>query len=284
MSDLVLHAATERQLASFGAAPTHAVILVGPTGSGKRSLAIKLAEEALELPSGGFADHPYTMTIGLEPDKKLIAIEAVRQIEQFISLKVPGASRFDRAIIIEDAHLLSLEAQNALLKTLEEPPEGTLLLLTASHEQALLPTIRSRAQTIKVSRPERPLLETHFKQFDNKDFQRAYAISGGLPGLMDSLLKEENHPLTEATGYARKLLSQTTYERLLLVDELSKRRELASDVAFILQQMAHVSLQTATGAAARQWQRVLAASYQAAEALSGSAQPKLALTNLMLNL
>lgn len=284
MSHLVLHSATERQLANFSAAPSHAVILVGPDGSGKLSLAHHLIEEALELPVGGFADHPYTMAIGVEEDKKLIAIEAIRQIEQFLSLKVPGTQRYDRAIIIEDAHLLSLEAQNALLKTLEEPPSGTLLVMTASHLQALLPTIRSRAQTITVSRPQKPLLEAHFNDFDDKAFQQAYAISGGLPGLMDALLNQEDHPLTEATGYARRLLSQTSYERLLLVDELSKQRQLASDVAFILQQMAHVSLQTAEGPAAKQWQRVLTASYQAAEALENSAQPKLALTNLMLSL
>jgi len=86
-----------------------------------------------------------------------------------------------------------------------------------------------------------------------------------------------------ATERARQLLSQTTYQRLLMVDELSKQRQLALDVTTILQQMAHVSLQNAKGEAANKWQAILKASYEAAEALSGSAQPKLILTKLMLN-
>ena len=101
---------------------------------------------------------------------------------------------------------------------------------------------------------------------------------------MHALLSQENHPLLQATQTARQLLSQTSYERLLLVDELAKQRALASDTTFILQQMAHVSLQTATGPAAAKWQTVLAASYKASEALANSAQPKLALSNLMLSL
>jgi hypothetical protein len=99
---------------------------------------------------------------------------------------------------------------------------------------------------------------------------------------MHALLEQTDHPLLLATERARQLLSQSTYERLLTVDELAKQPTLALDITFILRQMAHVRLQTATGAAAAKWQAVLAAAYQAAEALAASAQPKLALTNLML--
>jgi hypothetical protein len=83
---------------------------------------------------------------------------------------------------------------------------------------------------------------------------------------------------------ARRLLSATTYERLLMVDELTKQKQLAQDTVFILQQMARLSLQSAAGQAASKWQRILKASYEVAEELQQSAQPKLCLTNLMLNL
>ena len=120
--------------------------------------------------------------------------------------------------------------------------------------------------------------------FDNQAISKAYSISGGLPGLMHALLNESEHPLLEATEKARQLLSQTAYERLAMVDALAKDRALAMDVAMILQQMARISLQTATGQAAKKWQSVLEAGYEAAEALAASAQPKLALTKLMLSL
>ena len=103
MNDLVLHELTKQQLAAFAAKPTHAAALIGPTGSGKRTIATNLAESTLGINS--FTDHPYTLTIAPE-DGKAIGIEAVRQLEQFLTLKVPGKTAHDRAIIIEDAHLL----------------------------------------------------------------------------------------------------------------------------------------------------------------------------------
>jgi hypothetical protein len=256
-------------------------LVVGPAGSGKRTVAQTLAERVLQIAE--LNSYPYQRLVTAENGSS-IGIEAVRELEKFVSLKVPGDKTYNRVIIIEDAHLLTLEAQNALLKTLEEPPTGTLVMLTASHEQALLPTIRSRAQKLVVNRPERVAVEDYFAEYEPESVRRAYAISGGLPGLMRALLDESEHPLRLATERARQLLSQPAYERLLSVDELSKQRELAVNICFILQQMAHVSLQTASGAAAKKWQTILRVAYQASESLANSAQPKLVLTNLMLNL
>lgn len=285
MKELVLHSTTAKQMTDFMGAPSHAVLLVGPAGSGKMTLATKLSETILNLPVHGLADYPYK-TVVVSEDGKAIGIEAVRELEHFLSLKVPSRAIHNRVVIIQDAHLLSTEAQNALLKTLEEPPEGTLVMLTANSEQALLPTIRSRAQTISVKRPEQASTEAYFqaRNFDDKAIKQAYAISGGLTGLMCALLEQTEHPLLLATERARQLLSQSTFERLLAVDELSKQRPLALDTLFILQQMAHVSLQSATGDAATKWLAVQEASYQAVEALTTNAQPKLVMLNLMLSL
>ncbi|MDB5164663.1 MAG: polymerase subunit delta [Candidatus Saccharibacteria bacterium] len=283
MSDLVVHPLTSAQLADLTAQPPHAVMLVGATGSGKTALAYRLAEEVLSLSEGGFDQYGYGKTLS-PVDDKAIGIEAIRELEHFLSLKVPSQAANHRIVIIEAAHKLTTEAQNALLKTLEEPPTGTVLILTASNEQALLPTIRSRVQVVAIKRPDRQALNEYFGErgFKSADIKQAYGVSGGLPGLMHALLSDDEHPLRVATDKARTLLGQTSYERLLMVDELAKQKGLALDVLFILQQMAHVSLQTATDKAAAKWQAILTASYQASEELSTSAQPKLALTNLML--
>ncbi len=285
MKQLALNPLTRQQIEAFIAKPSHALMLAGPTGSGKHTLAASMAETILGLSDGGFTDHPYTLLVAPE-DGKAIGIETARKLEQFLALKVPGKSAHDRIIIIEDAHLLTSEAQNALLKTLEEPPEGTILILTVSHEQTVLPTIRSRAQAIPVGRLDRGSLESHFSKqdFDTASIDRAYAVSGGLPGLMHALLNEDEHPLAQATGKARELLSHSAYERLAMVDELAKQKALALDTTMILQQMARLSLQNARGQVAQKWNAILKASYEANEALMTNAQPKLVLTKLMLSL
>jgi hypothetical protein len=280
MSTLVLHPITNTHLRAFTERPSHALLLVGPSGSGKFSLAQRAAETILDIPN--IPDYPYSLHI--IPENASIGIEVVRTIEQFLSRKVPGTQTYRRVVIIEQAQRLTTEAQNALLKNLEEPPADTLIILTATHASGLLPTIRSRAQTIVVNQPDAAVLSQQYPDSDPKAYSRAYAMSGGRPGLLSALLSETEHPLTIAADYARQLLGQTVYERLLLVDELSKKPELASNVTSILQQMAHVSLQTASGKAFVRWQNILTVSYKASEALAGSVQPKLALTDLMLHL
>ncbi len=276
MSSLVVHPVTRQALEGYAKAPSQSLLLVGRAGAGKLSMAQRLAETTLGLEESKYAHYAYSLHVSPEEGKS-IGIEAVRQLEQFLSLKVPSSGVYNRAIIIEDADKLTTEAQNALLKTLEEPPQGTIIILTASHEQSLLPTINSRVQSITVQRPDKQQLVQHFQQdFEDTDINKAYAISGGLPGLMQSLLGEEDHPLMRATETARTLLRQTTYERLLQVDQLAKDKQLTTDIAYIMQQMAHVSLQTANGQSAKKWQSILKASHAASEALRASAQPKLA--------
>ncbi len=277
---LALHGTTAEQLERFIAAPSHAVLLTGTTGMGKRSVAHHLAELLLGLLPDKLADYAYVRFV-TSIDGKAIGIEPIRELEHFLSLKVPGPGSLKRVIIIEDSHLLGLEAQNALLKTLEEPPADTVIIMTAPAAQTLLPTIQSRLQTITIVKPSK----TDLKQLITADnFDAIYVISGGLPGLAHAMAMNDDHPLMSAVATARSLLGQSSYERLLQVDSLAKDKQLAQNTLAILQQMAHISLQTAQGTAAKRWQGVLKTSYEAAEALDASGNAKLVLTNALLNI
>jgi len=283
MKSMVLHPATREQVDLFIKTPGQVLLVSGPTGSGKITLAKRLAEAVLELPENNFDDYGQSVVVGAD-DGKSISIDSARQLEKFMRLKVSSDKAYNRVAIIENAHLMTVEAQNALLKTLEEPPAGTLIIMTVSHEPALLPTVRSRAQSLAVQRPDQQSLTEFFTKrgFNEKDIYKIYSLAGGLPGLMSALLENDEHPLKLATEQARQLLSQPLYERLIAIDSLSKDRALAIDTMAVLQRMARISLQNATGQSSKRWQKVLEASYRAAEALNTSAQPKLALTNLAL--
>ncbi|MEK7064310.1 MAG: hypothetical protein AAB973_01750, partial [Patescibacteria group bacterium] len=85
-----------------------------------------------------FPDSPDTLKILPSPS---IGIEEVRQIQKFLSRK---PIRDDKnTVIVREAHLLTIPAQNALLKTLEEPPGNSLIYLITSSPYSLLPTVLS---------------------------------------------------------------------------------------------------------------------------------------------
>jgi hypothetical protein len=279
MKDLLLHQQTSQAANNFLKMPSHALLIIGATGSGKACLAQNLLEQLLGVKD--LDAYPYHFTLVAE--KASIGIESIRQLEGFMSLKVPRPSPINRTVIIENAQKLTIEAQNALLKTLEEPPSGTIIILTVDHLRSLLPTVSSRAQLLDVKRPTMSNLENYFKpRYESKQISQAYSISGGLPGLMSALLSQTDHPLLEATEQARSWLRASPNERLQMVDSLSRQKILAEDMISILQQMARVSLQTATGRSAKRWHIILDSSFRTHAALLQSAQPKLALANLAL--
>jgi DNA polymerase-3 subunit delta' len=83
-----------------------------------------------------------------EEDSTSITIDQVRDLQHQLSLK-PYAAKFKTGIILE-AQRMTIEAQNALLKTLEEPPASSVLILTAPSTKNLLPTIVSRCQIFRL--------------------------------------------------------------------------------------------------------------------------------------
>ena len=288
--DIVFHAVTKRAIDEFIVRPAHAVMITGQTGIGKASTAQYVVSRVLGL-SGAqtVKSHPYVRIIRPE-DNKAIPIETIRELQRFLSLKIPGSSdaKHARAIIIEDAQQLTTEAQNALLKTLEEPPNDTIIVLTATSTESVLPTIQSRVRQVTILPPTPEVLTTHFTKlgFSAANIQRALMLSGELPGLSSALLTENNeHPLVAATTHARGILQSKSYERLLLIDSLSKQKQLCLDVLFVLGQMSRMALlRTTDPKASLRWQHIMRVTYTATEQLGHNAQAKLVLTNLMLEL
>src|SRR5512139_1361138 len=136
----------------------HAYLFSGIEGIGKCMAAIAFAKALnCQTHADDFCDdcaacrktekqlHPDIFFI--EPDKNIIKIEQVRDIQKKIIFK-PLEGR-KKVVIIDQAEKLNLHAANCLLKTLEEPPDDTVLILVASTALPLLPTILSRCQSIR---------------------------------------------------------------------------------------------------------------------------------------
>ncbi|MEY2480151.1 MAG: polymerase subunit delta [Verrucomicrobiota bacterium] len=119
----------------------HAYLISGPAGSGKRALASDLAE-AVNGADGIFLAEP-------ESKSRKIVIEQIRDLEHTLQMRAADGRR--KVAIISEADRLQPQAANAFLKTLEEPPKDSLLLLLSALPEALPDTILSRCIAIPLS-------------------------------------------------------------------------------------------------------------------------------------
>ncbi len=171
---------------------SHAYLISGAEGSGKNMLADAFTA-ALLCREGGIepcgkcksclqaesGNHPDIFRVTHE--KTVISVNDIReQINSNVGIR-PYASEY-KVFIVDEAELMNDAAQNALLKTLEEPPEYVVIILLATSEEALLPTIRSRCILLN-SRPLPKETVSRFlqKKYTMPDYQAdvAAAFSGG---------------------------------------------------------------------------------------------------------
>ncbi len=287
MASLLFHQLTENSLNRVISNRPQAVLLIGPAGAGKLTAARYLASKVLDLAKlEDLEKQPHLKTV--VPTKGSIGIDEIRQILQFLQLKTAGHAQIRRVVIVEDADTMTIEAQNALLKTLEEPPQDTVVILTAGSKLGLRPTILSRVQKVEILPVSLSEAQNYLEKLtkDEVDIQKPYAISQGYVGIFMALINEDyEHELFKKITQAKELISETMFERLKEVDSLAKEKD---DLPALLHCL-RLILSTAASTSgdkkrALQIGRSLRAIYDSEAALKRNPNTKLLLTNLMLNL
>ncbi len=182
----------------------HAYLMLGPEGVGKRTIALSLAKaihctESNNDFCGSCANcsrietgnHPDVRRIEPGAGKKEIGIQQIREIEKDLNFR-PFSGK--KIVVIDPATLMNLSAQNALLKTLEEPPRDSLLILIASNSGGLLPTLRSRCVRLSFGPLPKGLIADFLlarETMTRDDAQFVAAMSMGSLGAALELDREE---------------------------------------------------------------------------------------------
>ena len=193
----------------------HAYLLAGPPGVGKRAFAQRFAASLLCLepdargrPCGDCrgcllmraGSHPDFSVLAPESGKTQIPIDAVRELSASLALAA-HQGRYRVALIIP-AEAMTPQSANSLLKTLEEPGAGVILMLVSDRPLAVLPTLRSRCQRVDCPIPP----ESEVRAWLGTDRQdsvllaRVLALSGGAPLQAQSLLNAETATRLDRLG------------------------------------------------------------------------------------
>ncbi|MDR3424841.1 MAG: DNA polymerase III subunit delta' [Alphaproteobacteria bacterium] len=245
-------ACREVQLAYASSRMPHAWLIAGIAGVGKAPLAKHIAQFVLgggqgELGAGDpetrtaklveAETHPDLLVIRRPLDEKtgelrsVIPVEEVLKVAAFLHRTATHGGW--RVVILEDAHRLNRNGQNAILKIVEEPPPRTLILITVTTPGVLLPTIRSRSRALQLSpvnaKDMREIIRREETPATPEDIDAAVDLSGGSAGFALKILRTATLPLYREMLALLDAMPQWDVARLhKLADQIARKADAES--------------------------------------------------------
>lgn len=168
---------------------SHAHLIVGANGIGKS----KVADIFSSLILNKELFKANVDSIEYRPKKASIGVDDVREIIEEVNKKPYEGDK--KVITIFSGEKLTIQAQNALLKTIEEPPKGVFIIILTTSIEIILETIKSRCQIYKLTPLSNEEIQSYIlKKYGNIetiDFSPALSYAGGIPGRLEKFIDDE---------------------------------------------------------------------------------------------
>ena len=168
---------------------SHAHLIAGEDGVGKGKLANILAKFILN----GDLDREYVDIINYSSEKSSFGVDDVRDIIEEVYKK--PFEKDKKVIIIHEGNKLTIQAQNALLKTIEEPPKGVYIIILCESLELILDTIKSRCEIYKLKPLTKSELYEYIKikkfNYDENEIKSSIAFSEGVTGRIDRYFNDD---------------------------------------------------------------------------------------------
>ncbi len=281
MNNILISELSRTKIDEFLKKPNRPVMLHGLQWLNKDQIALILAARALDVKD--ILKYPYLLHIGRT--NRNIKVEEVRELNNFLKLKVPSNKPINRVAIIHHAERMNLSSQNALLKNLEEPPLNTLLILISSQPSKLLLTIRSRLTNILISPPTtQEIMDFYQKEYSLDEIKIAAQVNSNSPKLITRYLKNQENKDNPDIIKAREFITGSTYQRLLMIDELSKDKKELEKFILILKNMSRSAINQSNSKSINKWRQILKEAINAEMSLNSNVQTKLILLKLILDI
>ena len=199
----------------------HALLIQDAPGAGGEQLALWMARLLLGVAAPQEQRHPDFTRVGLVEESKQIRIEQARELSAHLALASHQGGF--KVAVIEPADALNWNAANALLKTLEEPPSRTVLILVAQQPSRLPATILSRCQRVRIRVPERaPTLQWLAEQVGAGPWEAVLDVIGNAPLLAAGLDPQAVLQLRDETLAGLGDLAARRADAALLADSWSR--------------------------------------------------------------